>query len=219
MIDGCLLVLARAEDPAVAVLTRCAPDRVAHASVADLCAPGWRYLVGSPERATARACGRTIEAGRIAAVLCRIGRVSADDMATVHVDDREYAAAETTAFLRTWLTQFRGVRCNEPTWMSLAGPRWHALHWSRIVRTLGIPVSSESRETVTAVVAGRRVFGVTEPQLIDYSLCIANAVAARSLAVRFVRDRQWHFHSAEVCPALDEWSAGALLHELLPGRS
>jgi hypothetical protein len=219
VIDGCLLLLARAEDPAVSVLTRRAPDRVAHASVADLCAPGWRYVVGSPERASARACGRTLEARRIAAVLCRIGRVGADDMEAVHVDDREYAAAETTAFLRAWLLQFRGVRCNEPTWMSLAGPRWHALHWSRIVTALGIPVSAEARETVTAVVAGRRVFGVSEPQLTDYSLRIANAVAARSLAIRFVRDRRWHFHSAEVCPALDEWSAGALLHELLPGSS
>jgi len=219
VIDGCLLLLARAEDPAVGVLTRRAPDRVAHASVADLCAPGWRYVVGSPEQATARACGRTIEASRIAAVLCRIGRVSADELETVHSDDREYAAAEATAFLRAWLMQFRGVRCNEPTWMSLAGPRWHALQWSRIVTALGIPVSDGSQETATAIVSGRQVFGVAEPQLIDYSLCIASAVAARSLAIRFVRDRRWHFHSAEVCPALDEWSARALLHELLPGRS
>jgi hypothetical protein len=219
MIDGCLLLLARAEDPAVNVLTQRAPDRVAHASVEDLCAPGWRYRVGAPEYARARACGRTIEAERIAAVLCRIGRVSASDMETVHADDREFAAAETTAFLRAWLTQFRGVRCNEPTWMSLAGPRWHPLQWSRLVTELGIPASVEARQSETAVVAGRDVFGTTVPQLIDYSKRIASAVRARSLAIRFVRNREWCFHSAEACPDLDEPNADALLHDLLAGRA
>jgi hypothetical protein len=217
--DGCLLLLARAEDPAVGLLTQRAPDRVAHTSVADLCAPGWRYVVGSPERASARACGRAIEAGRIAAVLCRIGRVSAADMQSVHADDREFAAAETTAFLRAWLTQFRGVRCNEPTWMSLAGPRWHPLQWSHLVTALGIAVSVDSPRSATAVVAGREVFGTTVPQLIDYSLRIASAVRARSLALRFVHNRQWCFHSAEACPELDGPKADALLHDLLAGRA
>jgi hypothetical protein len=219
VIDGCLLLLARTEDPAVRVLTQRAPDRVAHASVEDLCAPGWRYMVGAPEHARARACGRTIEVGRIAAVLCRIGRLSAADMETVHADDREFAAAETTAFLRAWLAQFHGVRCNEPTWMSLAGPRWHPLQWSRLVTELGIPASVAARESVTAVVAGRDVFGTTAPQLIGYSKRIANAVHARSLAIRFVRNGEWCFHSAEACPELDEQNADALLHDLLAGRA
>jgi len=219
VIDGCLLLLARTEDPAVRVLTQRAPDRVAHASVEDLCAPGWRYMVGAPEHARARACGRTIEVGRIAAVLCRIGRLSAADMETVHADDREFAAAETTAFLRAWLTQFHGVRCNEPTWMSLAGPRWHPLQWSRLVTELGIPASVAARESATAVVAGRDVFGTTVPKLIDYSRRIASAVHARSLAIRFVRNGEWCFHSAEACPELDEPNADALLHDLLAGSA
>jgi hypothetical protein len=219
VIDGCLLLLARTEDPAVRVLMQRAPDRVAHASVEDLCAPGWRYMVGAPEHARARACGRTIDAGRIAAVLCRIGRLSAADMETVHADDREFAAAETTAFLRAWLAQFHGVRCNEPTWMSLAGPRWHPLQWSRLVTDLGIPASVAARESATAVVAGRDVFGTNVPQLIDYAKRIASAVHARSLAIRFVRNGEWCFHSAEACPELDEPNADALLHDLLAGRA
>jgi hypothetical protein len=212
-------LLARAEDPAVRVLTQRAADHIAHASVEDLCAPGWRYVVGAPERARARACGRTIEAGRITAVLCRIGRLSAGDMAMVHADDREFAAAEATAFLRAWLAQFRGVRCNEPTWMSLAGPRWHPMHWSRLVTELGIPASVATRESVTTVVAGREVFGTTIPQLIDYSKRIAGAVQARSLAIRFVRNRDWCFLSAEACPELNELHADALLHDLLAGNA
>ena len=140
-------------------------------------------------------------------------------MQAVHVDDREFAAAETTAFLRAWLTQFRGVRCNEPTWMSLAGPWWHPLQWSRLVTELGIPASVATRETATAVVSGRDVFGTTVPQLVDYSKRIASAVRARSLAIRFVRNGEWCFHSAEPCPQLDEPNADALLHDLLAGEA
>jgi hypothetical protein len=140
-------------------------------------------------------------------------------MESVHADDRLFAAAETTAFLRAWLLQFRGIRCNEPTWVSLAGPRWHPMKWSRLVSELGIPSSVATRESVTTVVAGRDVFGTTVPQLIEYSKRIANAVRARSLAIRFVRNRDWCFHSAEACPELDEPNADALLHDLLAGSA
>ena len=223
MSDSYLLLLARAEDSSVRVLARQAANRLAHASIADLSAPGWQCVVGCPERATARADGRTLEVARIAAVLCRIPRVTASDLQTIHSHDREYAAAETTAFLRVWLLQFRGIRCNEPTWMSLAGSGWHPLYWTHLVAGLGIPVLTVSRaasiarmscETATAIVAGSEVFGVAEPLLVDHSLRIACAVKARSLAIRFVRDRLWRFQSADPCPKLDEPAAAALLRDV-----
>lgn len=221
MSDVSLLLLAREEDSSIRVFQQRARYRVMHASIADLSCAGWRYVGGCPERATACAGGRTISATQITAVLCRISHVAASDLRTIHADDREYAAAEMTAFLRAWLAQFQGELCNEPTWMSLAGPGWHPLQWTWIVSHLGVPVMSEAQRVraasmhcETATVSGGEVFGVTDPTLIEYSLRIARAEKARSLAICFVHDDEWRFASADPCPQLDETTAAALLREL-----
>ena len=219
---SCCLLLARAQDSSIRVLQEQAPDRIVHADIADLSRAGWRFCGGSPEKATAFAGGRVIEARRIAAVLCRIGLVTPEDLVSVHPEDRAYAASEMTAFLRAWLMQFRGVRCNEPTWMSLAGPGWHPQQWMWIVSRLGVPVieaavkgvARKDCETAMAMVAGREVLGVVDPTLVDYSLRIARAVGARLLSLRFVRDGRWRFEAAESRPDLDEASAAALLRDL-----
>jgi len=227
MADSCLLLLARAEDSSVRALERRGSHRVVRASIADLTCAGWQYLAGLPERATAYADGHVIPADQIAAVLCRIPAVTPNDLAGIHVDDRAYAAAEITAFLRAWLVQFRGVRCNEPTWMSLAGPGWHPLQWTWLVSNLGVPVMTGSqaaaarpeRETAMAIVVGGDVTGVSDRTLIEYSLRIARAVQSRLLAVRFVHDGGWRFQSADPCPALDEASATALLRSVFAPKT
>jgi hypothetical protein len=219
--DFCLL-LARAKDASIRVLQGQAPNRIVHADIGDLSRIGWRFSGGSPEKATAFASGRVIETRRIAVVLCRIALVTSEDLVTVHPEDRAYAASEMTAFLRAWLMQFQGVRCNEPTWMSLAGPGWHPQQWIWIVSRLGVPVieaavkgvARKDCETAMALVAGREVLGVVDPTLVDYSLRIARAVKARLLSLRFVRDGRWRFEAAESRPDLDEASAAALLRDL-----
>jgi hypothetical protein len=218
--DACLLLIARAEDPAIGTLRQQPPHRLAHASITDLTRAGWRYESGRPDQASACAGGRVIPADHIAAVVCRITSVVPRDLPHVHRDDRAYVAAEITAFLRAWLAQFAGVRFNEPTWVSLAGPGWHPLQWTWLVSRIGIPVAPSSlsagvteseRETLTATVVHDEVFGVTDPVLIDYSLRIARDVQSEVLAVTFVRDREWRFLSADPCPVLDSASAAALL--------
>lgn len=221
MSDGSLLLLAREGDSSIRVFQQEARHRVVHASIADLSCAGWRYVGGCPERATACAGGRMIAATQITAVLCRISHVTASDLRSIHIDDREYAAAEMTAFLGAWLAQFQGELCNEPTWMSLAGPGWHPLQWAWVVSQLGVPVmtgaqreQTASMHCETATVSGSEVFGVTDPTLIEYSLRIARAETARSLAVRFVHDDEWRFASADPCPELDETTAAALLRNV-----
>lgn len=217
MRDRYLLLLARAHDPSVRALRQQAGSRLVHASIAELSRPGWLYAGGSPERATACAGGRRIEAAQIAAVLCRIAHVTPTDLPTLHPEDREYAAAEMTAFLRAWLAQFEGRVINEPTWMSLAGPAWHPMHWTRLVSKLGIPVTLAAGATdqlMTATVAGTEVLGVQDPSLIEYSRLIALHVKSRSLGLRFLHDGEWRFHSADCRPALDQKCAAALVREV-----
>lgn len=221
MADARLLVLARTVDATVRTLREQAPQRLAHASIADLSRTGWRYESGRPERASARAGDRVIPAGCIAAVVCRIDGVVPADLPHVHRDDRAYVAAEMNAFLRAWLAQFTGVRFNEPTWASLAGPAWHPLQWSWIVSRAGVPVSRSSplstdgadsdRETTTATVVGEEVVGPADDTLADYASRIARAARAELLAVTFVREGEWKFHSADPCPVLDRSSAAAML--------
>jgi hypothetical protein len=224
---ACLLVLARAADPAVGLLCDLAPGRVVHAAAADLSRAGWRYEGGHPERATASAGGRVMPADGIAAVLCRIAAIAPADLPHVHRDDREYVAAEMSAFLYAWLAQFRGVRFNESTWTSLAGPAWHPLQWARLATRAGVPVAPPAHwapradaETATATVVGGSVFGVRDPALVEHALRIARVARSGLLASTFVRHRDWKFVRADPCPALDAAAAEALLRRALdPARS
>jgi hypothetical protein len=223
MTDSALLLIARAEDPAIAVLKECGGDRVLHADMADLTRSGWRYVGGHPELATACVGGRVIRGRDSAAVICRISRVTADDLPHVHAEDRSYAAAESTAFLCAWLAQFEGIRCNEPTWLSLAGPRWHVLQWQRLLSKLDVPTARDQalgeRESCTAIIAGAEVIGVSDPQLIEYSLRIARAFRSRWLSICFVNDRGWKVYAIDSCPQVDGRTARALLDYLLPRKT
>ena len=227
MTDGCLLVIARSGDPAVAMLRAYAPGRVAHATVADLSRTGWRYEVGNSYGLSACATGRVIRAPDIAGVLCRISAVMPSDLLHIHADDRVYVAAEMNAFLHAWLMQYQGVRFNDPSWVSLAGPNWHPLQWTWLLERLAIPVSSSRRamdaqataDTVTATLVGSKVFGVEPPELADYTARIARAVRSELLAVTFARDGEWKFVSADPCPALASATAGALIKHVFTAHS
>lgn len=226
MSDGCLLAVARSGDPAIAMLRAYAPGRVAHATIADLSRAGWRYEVGNPARLSACATGRVIRAPDIAGVLCRVGAVLPGDLPHIHVDDRVYVAAEMNAFLHAWLMQFDGVRFNDPSWVSLAGPSWHPLQWTWLLERLGIPVATPRRpaeaerpsSTATATLVGSSVFGVEEPELADYTVRIACAVRSELLAVTFAHDGEWKFVSADPCPPLGTATAGALIKHTFASR-
>ena len=222
MSNGCLLVVAHHEDPAVQLLKRQLPHRVAHAAVDDLSRAGWRYENDRPERAMACAGGHIVPATDIAAVVCRIHAVAPTDVPHIDREDREYVASEINGFLYAWLTQFTGVLFNAPTWTSLAGPAWHPLQWTQLVSRLGIPVSTSpeshgSPDTVTATVVGDAVFGVTEPALVAMSLRVARASQAGLVSVTFTHDGTWRFCSADPCPALDASTGAALLLRAFPG--
>ena len=221
MTEPSLLLLARAGDPAIEPLRQLLPRRLFHADIADLSSAGWQYVVGRPDLATAYASSHVLTADRITAVLCRISSVLPQDIQHVHADDRAFAAAEMNAFLRAWLAQFKGARCNEPNSTSLAGPAWHPMRWRWLAAQLGVPSVAASfsapddgvasRGLVTALVAGDQVIGTQDPTLVRHSLRIARAVHSALLAVRFVSDSGWRFESADSSPPLDQHGAAKLI--------
>jgi hypothetical protein len=220
MSRGGLLLIARHGDPALAMLRAHAPRRVMLATIADLSRSGWRYEVGHPERLAACASGCVVRASEIAGVLCRIGAVMPNDLPHIHEDDRVYVAAEMNAFLHAWLMQYPGVRFNDPSWISLAGPSWHPLRWTWTLERLGIPVDLSRRTTgdptpmAVATIVGAHILGVHEPELVDYTRRVAWAVGSELLSVTFVCDDGWKFVSADPCPRIDAVVAGAVIERV-----
>jgi len=216
MSERCFLVLARAGDPAIQLLRQLLPQRLVHATIADLSSSGWRSVVGRPELATAAADGRVLGAEQIAAVWCRLTTIAPQDVTHLHADDREFAAGEMHAFLRAWLSQLGERVCNQPNSTSLAGPAWLPTRWRWLATRSGIPAlpaasAAEEGEALTVLVAGHQVLGTRDASLVFHALRLARAVGSTLLAMNFVKQGEWRFASADPNPQLDEKSAAALL--------
>jgi len=216
-----LLLIARTGDPAVQTLQRLAPRQLVHADVQGLSRPGWQYAVGRPQDATAQAQGQTWQAGRFAAVLCRVHQVHAADLPQLHVEDRAFAAIEMSAFLRAWLAQFPGLCCNPPSAQSLTGPAWHPVHARWLAAQCGVPVAAAPAEcegprfsrlpSADVTVVGDRVLGARDPAMAAQALRLAAATACGLLELRFVHDAGWRLLWMQSCPPMDEPRAAALI--------
>src|SRR5689334_7998390 len=102
-----VLVLAtRDDDPA-----RMLADHLGQGTVVvgpqDLSRPGWTYTRKPSLRTGVSPFGR-FRADGLTAVVSRISAVQPVDLTHVRTGDRDYVAAEMTAFLRAWLT---GLPC------------------------------------------------------------------------------------------------------------
>src|SRR5262245_20550780 len=171
MREQCFLVVARAGDPAIQLLRQLMPRQLVHATIADLSSSGWRSVIGRPELATAAADGRVLRAEQIAAVWCRLPTITPQDLTHLHADDREFAAGEMHAFLRAWLSQLGERVCNQPNSTSLAGPAWLPMRWRWLAARSGIPAVAaglevEQSDAVTVIVAGHRVLGTRDADVI-----------------------------------------------------
>ena len=206
--DGAVLVLARDMDPALALLRAAAPDRVRHAAPRDLSRAGWRYVAGQPDEACAVAEGQVLRAEEIGTVVCRIHSILEADLPHLRSCDRAYAAAEMTAFLMAWLTQFRGARFNAPSPPSLCGP----MQWTRLVRRAGLsPSVVKPEKELQVTVVGARVFGAEDERLRRGARRLAAEAGVGLLAVRFDAGPSGAFVEADCCPPLDAAMAAAMV--------
>lgn len=106
---------------------------------ADLHTPGWR-VESENHHAVAVVEGQHLPASEITGVVTRLTSVREADLAPIHPDDREYVAAEMTAFLLSWLTSLCGPVLNPPAPPFLTSPCWRPEHWTVLAPTVGIPV-------------------------------------------------------------------------------
>lgn len=93
----------------------------------------WRLSIGESGAATA-----SVDDAPVSAVVTRLGGVAPAELPHVAPDDRDYAAAELTAFLTGWLTACACPVVNRPVAGSLNGPPLTAYGWLELAARVGL---------------------------------------------------------------------------------
>ena len=191
-----LVVVASRLDEGAAKLAR-RRDDVRLLSCEDLSVAGWRHMSGASETSTAVVGGEVVPAAEIEGILVRRSRVLDWEPGRIAPKDRDYAAAEMTAFLRSWLS---GLGCrvlNRPSATSLSGPGWCREEWVQMAARLGIPArparwsldppgaAPEDEPAFTATVVGGRCLGAPDRVIGQRALRLARAAGVDLLAARF----------------------------------
>ena len=156
------------------------------------------------------------------------------DLPHIVESDREYLAAEMTAFLLAWLTSLECPMLNRPTPTCLAGPHLRREALVNRVAGLGIPVipckthlacgsaSPEERFPMTSrvVITGERHLGRVHPLLVEYAREIARALGAEFIAIDFSgTDEDASFVGTDLWPAIDAPLARLMLDWLSASRA
>jgi hypothetical protein len=227
-----LVVFASRHDAgARSLVARWASHDAALLTAEDLSVAGWRHSLGSSATDRAVVGGRLVATGEIAGVLIRWPCVLPTDLGHIDPEDREYVAAEMTAFLRSWLTQLRCPVLNRPTAISLLGPAWRPEQWVHTAAGLGIPVrpirrharfaatasTLASPDHATVTVLGDRCFGETHAVLAGHARRLAAAAGAALVDFQFTGpDAGAALISADLFASLDgDERADAVLALLL----
>jgi hypothetical protein len=111
----------------------------------DLCREGWRYELDSPAAATAVVGGQKVSVGDIEGVITRLPGIPGEELDLIVGEDREYAAAEMTAFLAAWLSSLECPVLNRPSPTCLMGPNWRPEEWLNAAAATGIRIRPAER--------------------------------------------------------------------------
>lgn len=127
----------------------------------DLAAPGWRYHSHGDD-GTISIAGTIVSDAEITGVVTRLPCVFPGELLGIVPEEREYVAAEMTAFLAAWLAELPCPVLNRPAATNLWGPVLHPQGWLHLASQLGIPVSTI---TTRAGCAGDAIMGPPWPRL------------------------------------------------------
>lgn len=233
-----VVVAGRNDEEARGLAERWAPWGGAVLTCEDLTTAGWRYRPDGPEVSRAVIDGRPVAASDIAGVLTRLPYVPEGELTRrIAREDRAYAAAEMTAFLRSWLAGLRCPVLNRPTSTCLSAPGWRREQTVFVAAQLGIPVQPvtwrldpgsgivEERPgppDTTVTVVGARCLGTADGTLAEHARRLAGAAGVDLLAVRF-DETEAGFELHGVDPWADisspEVADAVLEHFLVSGRS
>lgn len=187
----------------------------------DLSQAGWRHSLDAPADGVAIVSGRPVCVAEITGVIVRLPCVYEQDLTYIAPADRDYVAAEMTAFLVSWLTTLPCPVLNRPTPTCLTGPFWRPEQWAYAAARLGIPVSPVSClvapgaalddmsapdvSTCTVTVVGDHCVGEEDETLRYHARSLASAASVALLAVRFAGSASGaRFFDANLWPRLDD---------------
>jgi hypothetical protein len=214
-----LVIFANRQDAGARSLVDRWPPQAAVLTCEDLSVTGWRHTSEQRAGDMAVIAGRLVAREEIEGVLIRWPSVFGKELHHILAEDREYVAAEMTAFLRAWLTSLPCPVLNRPSAASLLGPAWRPEQWVRAAAELGIPVRPLRRHLTfpnqpnpprapegyaTVTVIGERCFGQAEPILKDHARRLAAKAGVSLLDVYFSGPgADGELLSAELIPDLD----------------
>src|SRR5262245_56509315 len=166
----------------------------------DLSMIGWRHYLSAVEASTAIVGGREVPVGTITGVLTRLQYINEVELPHIVPADRDYVAAEMTAFLVSWLSRLDCPILNRPMPPCLIGPNWRPAQWVYTAARLGMPVQTWHRRaalsadasseltagsTATVTVVGDCCFGPVAEPLMAQALSLARTAGVGLLAVHF----------------------------------
>lgn len=170
------------------------PESVCVMTPRDLSQPGWRHYVGANGDEWCVVSGRPIRTATLQGVITRIPCVSPADLTHIKIEDREYVAAEMTAFLASWLTRLRCPVLNRPDATSLMGPNRGRERWLLLAARAGLhpverrctaPGHEATLATATVAVIGGRWIGAVAPELGVQAVRLAERAGVDLLTVQF----------------------------------
>jgi hypothetical protein len=174
-----IVVLAYAGDQYATELAKVLNARVVTARA--LSTRGWaHHPVGNGDDVLSLDDG-SISARALRGVVTRIGAVGPQDLPHIVPEDRDYVAAEMSAFLLSFLYALRCPVVNRPTAISLMGPGWTHQRWRAAAIATGLRVTDGQGTSVTVV--GERCFG--PPALAEPALALAHHAGVELLTSRF----------------------------------
>lgn len=155
---------------------------------ADLSRPGWKDFSGGLPTSRHQAPGTAVVGGHpvstdeLSGVLVRLPTVMPMELSHIVPGDRDYVAAEMTAFLVAWLSRLSCPVVNRPTPLSLSGPMWRREQWSRVAAQFGIRVSRQ--RPGAAYDLGNRRPAELRQVIIVGDRCIGNCTRSEASAAR-----------------------------------
>jgi hypothetical protein len=131
--------------------------------------------------------GERMPARAVSAVITRLAAVLRSDLPHIVEDDRDYVAAEMTAFLLSFLIKLPCPVINTPSAGSLMGPSWSALRWRAAATQAGFaPALDPQARGELVVVVGERAVGAASPRTERSALALARTANVQLLGLRVV---------------------------------
>jgi hypothetical protein len=210
-----LILASRHDDGARRAVAAWEADGARLLTAEDLSRPGWQYSPLQPGRSVAMVGSDRVTADEIEAVLIRLPAVVGDELPGIVSEDRDYVAAEMTAFLVAWLTSLECRVVNRPTPTCLMGPNWRPEQWSLAAAKAGMRVrpvrrlaaanldqpTTESDAGAEVTLIGQHCFGAPTDALRAQIRRLGDAAGVDLLRVHLVDGA---FAGADIWPDLED---------------